>query len=67
MKLKEWMATHKQDPGELCAPPMNIDDAMSILVDELLGEGWYITYSGNTEQCTAEIVAALVEKYGKKK
>ena len=65
MKLDDWLKANST-PGDLCAPPMSVNDAAEILKAELLGEDWCINYSGNAGQVLTEVVASVVEKYGRK-
>lgn len=62
MKLKEWLKTNMEQ-DELCAPEMEIGDAVSILKDELLGDDWCVMYPCNGKQALAEAVCSVVKKY----
>lgn len=64
MKLKEWLKTNMEQ-DELCAPEMEIGDAVSILKDELLGDDWCVMYPCNGKQALAEAVCSVVKKFGR--
>ena len=61
MKLSDWLDAHR-DPDNILAPEMDVADAGSILVDELL-PGFYVPYPCNAKQALTEIVAAVVAVY----
>lgn len=65
MRFDAWVAAH-MDSKNLCAPEMEPGDAADILSEELLDEDFAIAYSCNGRQALAEVVGAVVEKYGKK-
>ena len=69
MKLDEWFEKNKSpiDDGDICAPPMSVDDAASVLITELLDDDFLIGYPGNAGQILTEVVCAIVKKYGRKK
>lgn len=65
MTFDEWRRT-KSMVGNICAPEMEIEEAIDVLFSELLDEDFAIAYSCNGKQALAEVVGAVVEKYGKK-
>ena len=65
MRFDAWFDTHR-DSKDLCAPEMEPGDAADILSEELL-DGTPISFSCNGKQALAEVVGAVVEKYGKKR
>lgn len=69
MKLSEWFEKNKSpiDDGDICAPPMSVDDAASVLITELFDDDFLVGYPGNAGQILTEVVYAIVKKYGRKK
>ena len=69
MKLNEWFEKNKSpvDDGDICAPPMSLDDAASVLITELLDDDFLVGYPGNAGQIMTEVVCEIVKKYGRKK
>ena len=49
----------------LIPAPMEAQQAISILVDYLLGDDWYVASSMNTEQVNACAVEQILDKYSK--
>lgn len=66
MRLDDWLKDNST-PGDLCAPPMSADDAASVLITELLDDDFQVGYPGNAGQILAEVVCALVNRYGRRK
>lgn len=62
MRLDNWLKEHSTNAFDICAPEMEASDARDILVEEVLGPDWYITYPANGKQAMAEVVAAVVKK-----
>lgn len=58
MTLQEWR--DKNNDYGLCAQEMETSDAKSILVEEVLGKDWAISYPANGKQAMAEIVYSVV-------
>ena len=67
MTLNEWFDRNEQVDGGICAPPMSADDAASVLITELLDDDFQVGYPGNAGQILAEVVCALVNRYGRRK
>ena len=65
MTFDEWRLS-KAMVGDICAPEMEIDEAVDVLSSEFLDGDFAINYSCNGKQALAEVVGAVVEKYGKK-
>lgn len=61
MKLEDWIRKH-DEPYSIVVPPMTTADAKDILVEEVLGPDWGISYPCNGEQEMAEIVYSVVSK-----
>ena len=59
MRLEDWSCKHTE-PSSIVVPPMAIADAKDILVEEVLGKDWEISYPCNGEQEMAEIVYSVV-------
>ena len=59
MRLDDWICKH-DEPSSICIPPMTAADAKDILVEEVLGKGWGISYPCNPEQEMAEIVYSVI-------
>lgn len=63
----EWLKTESQkDPDNMLPPSLDYESAVVFLKNYLLGEDWYVTYSGSAEQITTDIVYCILEKYSKK-
>ena len=49
----------------LCPAPMDAQQAIYILSDYLLGDGWYFAGSCSVEQGNAIVVEQILDKYSK--
>lgn len=65
--FKQWLneaCAKEKNPGNILAPggmtPAIFED---LLVQEILGSGWYIPYSCNGDQARVEILAAILKKF----
>lgn len=72
VKLKEisfveWLKTESaKDPDNILPPELDFEKAIYFLKNYLLGENWYVPYSGSEKQITTEIVFDILRKYSKK-
>ena len=57
---------HNWEPDNMLPPCLSSDEAIKYLKDYLLGEDWYVNYSGSKEQINTEIVYCILELYSKK-
>ena len=64
----KWLREQEEKTNRfnVFAPPLKAQDAMSFLIDYLLGDDWYVMYPARTEQINAEAVDAILLKYSKK-
>lgn len=63
----EWLKAESQkDPDNMLPPSLDYESAIVFLKNYLLGEDWYVNYSGSAEQITTDIVYCILEKYSKK-
>jgi len=63
----EWLKAESQkDPDNMLPPSLDYESAIIFLKNYLLGEDWYVNYSGSAEQITTDIVYCILEKYSKK-
>lgn len=63
MKLKDWEKNNIKDDGNILAPPMKAQDAIKILIEEILGPDWYVSYPCNGEQANTEAVYDIIDKF----
>lgn len=61
----EWLKSQK-DPENILPPELDFEKAIQFLKNYLLGEDWYVNYSGSTKQINTEIVYDILKKYSKK-
>lgn len=57
--------TDQKDYG-MCSPPLKAQDAINELAKHFLGDDWYSTGMGNTEQINTEIVINIENMYPKR-
>ena len=67
MLLKEWEKAKPANTLEVCAAPMEAQTAINILVDEILGPNWNVSYSCNGQQANTEAVYAILAEVKKLK
>ena len=67
MTLAEWKDANPMNMVKICAVPMKAQDAVDILIDEILGPDWCVNYSCNAEQANTEAVHAIVHEIKKLK
>ena len=60
-----WIKAN-QSSCTLLLPPLSGDQAVKFLKDYLLGDDWFVSYSGSSEQVNTDIVYAILERYSKK-
>jgi hypothetical protein len=51
----------------LCPPPLQAQKGLSILINHLLGEDWYVDISMGQEQVNTMAVYHILEKYSKRR
>lgn len=61
----EWLKS-QEDPENILPPELDFEKAIQFLKNYLLGEDWYVNYSGSSKQITTDIVYDILEKYSKK-
>ena len=61
----EWLKSQK-DPENILPPELDFEKAIQFLKNYLLGEDWYVNYSGSAKQINTEIVHDILKKYSKK-
>lgn len=48
---------------DLCDPPTEPREGMHILIDELLGENWYVVMPENDDQVITQAIYQIIHKY----
>ena len=67
MSFLEWLKLeNSKDPDNILPPGLDFEKAIYFLKDYLLGEDWYVSYSGSAKQITTDIVYDILKKYSKK-
>ena len=67
MSFLEWLKLeNSKDPDNMLPPGLDFEKAIYFLKDYLLGEDWYVSYSGSAKQITTDIVYEILKKYSKK-
>lgn len=61
----EWLKS-QEDPENILPPELDFEKAIQFLKDYLLGEDWYVNYSGSAKQINTDIVYDILKKYSKK-
>lgn len=61
----EWLKS-QEDPENILPPELDFEKAIQFLKNYLLGEDWYVNYSGSAKQINTEIVYDILKKYSKK-
>lgn len=61
----EWLKS-QENPENILPPELDFEKAIQFLKNYLLGEDWYVNYSGSTKQINTEIVYDILKKYSKK-
>ena len=67
VSFTEWLKLENaKDPDNILPPGLDFEKAIYFLKDYLLGEDWYISYSGSAKQITTDIAYDILKKYSKK-
>lgn len=62
--MTHWLKAEAEDCG-LCDPPMNVNSAIQMLKNYLLGEDWFVSLPEGPEQVNTAIVHSILMKYSK--
>ena len=63
----EWLKLENaKDPDNILPPELDFEKAIYFLKNYLLGEDWYVNYSGSAKQINTDIVYNILRKYSKK-
>lgn len=67
ISFTEWLKSeNSKDPDNMLPPGLDFEKAIYFLKNYLLGEDWYVNYSGSAKQITTDIVYDILKKYSKK-
>lgn len=67
ISFTEWLKLeNSKDPDNMLPPGLDFEKAIYFLKNYLLGEDWYVNYSGSAKQITTDIVYDILKKYSKK-
>lgn len=67
VSFTEWLKLENaKDPDNILPPELNFEKAIYFLKNYLLGEDWYVNYSGSAKQINTDIVYNILRKYSKK-
>lgn len=67
ISFTEWLKLENaKDPDNILPPELDFEKAIYFLKNYLLGEDWYVNYSGSAKQITTDIVYDILKKYSKK-
>jgi hypothetical protein len=67
VSFTEWLKLENaKDPNNILPPELDFEKAFYFLKNYLLGEDWYVNYSGSAKQITTDIVYDILKKYSKK-
>lgn len=67
VSFTEWLKLeNSKDPGNTLPPELDFEKAIYFLKNYLLGEDWYVNYSGSAKQINTDIVYNILRKYSKK-
>ena len=60
---KKAMEKENWSEDNLCDPPTEPRDGIHILIDELLGEDWYVVMPENDNQVITNAIYTIIRKY----
>lgn len=60
---KKAMERENWSEDNLCDPPTESREAIHILIDELLGEDWYVAMPEHDDQVITSAVYAIIRRY----
>lgn len=67
VSFTEWLKLENaKDPDNTLPPELDFEKAIYFLKNYLLGEDWYVNYSGSAKQINTDIVYNILRKYSKK-
>ena len=67
ISFTEWLKLENaKDPDNILPPELDFEKAIYFLKNYLLGEDWYVNYSGSAKQINTDIVYNILRKYSKK-
>ena len=67
VSFTEWLKLeNSKDPSNTLPPELDFEKAIYFLKNYLLGEDWYVNYSGSAKQINTDIVYNILRKYSKK-
>lgn len=67
VSFTEWLKLENaKDPDNILPPELDFEKAIYFLKNYLLGEDWYVNYSGSAKQINTDIVYNILRKYSKK-
>lgn len=67
VSFTKWLKLeNSKDPDNILPPGLDFEKAIYFLKNYLLGEDWYVNYSGSAKQITTDIVYDILKKYSKK-
>lgn len=67
VSFAEWLKLENaKDPDNILPPELDFEKAIYFLKNYLLGEDWYVNYSGSAKQINTDIVYNILRKYSKK-
>ena len=67
VSFTEWLKLENaKDPDNILSPELDFEKAIYFLKNYLLGEDWYVNYSGSAKQINTDIVYNILRKYSKK-
>lgn len=60
---RKAMERENWNEDNLCDPPTEPREAIHVLIEELLGENWYVVMPENGDQVITNAVYAIIKKY----
>lgn len=67
VSFTEWLKLENaKDPNNILPPELDFEKAIYFLKNYLLGEDWYVAYSGSAKQINTDIVYDILRKYSKR-
>lgn len=67
VSFTEWLKLENaKDSDNILPSELDFEKAIYFLKNYLLGEDWYVNYSGSAKQINTDIVYDILRKYSKK-
>lgn len=66
-EFKNFMLENSEKDYGLCAPPLDSQKALNILIEHFLGDDWYVVMPISQQQVNTEAVYEILRKFPKKK